>query len=81
MAGWMGELRHVHHVLATIGADQDEAGQFYVRGQIVSFLGLSGPDAEMVIGPDAQYRIAGEWVGLAAALNATSYGLRNVEVI
>jgi hypothetical protein len=68
-------------VLRVLGADTDEEGQFWVRGTIAAFLGLKGDNVDCVVGPDAQYRKDGVWCGLASALNATSYGVRNVEVI
>jgi hypothetical protein len=79
--GWFGIMSHVLHVLRVVGADTDEQGQFLVRGTIATFMGLAGENADVVVGPDAQYRYRDQWCGLASAMNATSYGLRNVGVI
>jgi hypothetical protein len=79
--GWFGTLGQVKHVLRTIRADQDADGAFIVRGTIATLLGGSSDSADCVVGPDAQYRRAGLWAGLAGAMNATSYGLHGVTVI
>ncbi|GAC1326740.1 MAG: hypothetical protein NVSMB2_26100 [Chloroflexota bacterium] len=95
--GWMGSMGQLLHFLRTIGVDQDSEARPAVRGTIASLLGLSGPDVDVVVGDDAQYRYHARelphdgpfesecancsWSGVAAGLNGTSYGLRNVTVI
>ncbi len=32
--GWFGLSRHVTHVLGTLGADRDEAGQYLIGGTV-----------------------------------------------
>jgi hypothetical protein len=80
-AGWIGINRQMLHFLRVVGADRDkETGRFLVAGSIVSFLGLTGEDAEIVVGADAKYFIDGQPCGLAAGLHSTSYGMK-VQVI
>jgi len=73
--GWIGIVREVKHALTTVGADKDENGLFLVTGTLATFLGLSGDDAEIVIGADAKYYVNGEPCSLVALMRSTSYGL------
>ena len=73
--GWMGRLGQVKHVLRTFGADVDEAGLFIVKGNITTFMGQTGDDADCVVGADAAYMKGGQWCGLVSTLKQTSYGL------
>lgn len=81
-AGWAGVMRHVLHYLRTVGADQDEEGNFLIGGPgVMSFMGMSGENAEVVVPAETVYFVNGRQAPLAAGLNATSYGLRGVTVI
>lgn len=71
--GWSGDINELLHVLRTLGADQDEQGKFIVSGGICLFMGI-GPDC--VVDDEAKYMKGGEWYSMAAALGATSYGLK-----
>lgn len=94
--GWMGTQGHVFHVLRTLGATTDNEGRFVIRhGLVATFMGAGGENADCVVDSEAQYNVGGtfvqfdshvdvqggSWRGLAAAMNATSYGLRGVTVI
>lgn len=46
-------------VLHTVGADRDEEGRFLIRGEVSTFLGLDGPDAETVVHGEAVYFVGG----------------------
>ena len=80
-AGWIGINRQMLHFLRVVSADRDkETGRFLVAGSIISFLGLTGENAEIVVGADAKYFVNGQPCGLAAGLHSTSYGMK-VQVI
>jgi len=77
--GWLGSASQLYNYLQVVNAKTDEGGKFLVRGNITSFLGVGD---EFCVGEDAQYMAQdGSWVGLAAGLNQTSYGVRNITVI
>ena len=78
--GWFGTMRQVTHYLSTVNADR-ESGKFIVRGGLATFMETDGPDAEIVIGADCEYRRAGQWYNLAAGLGTTSYGIRPVVIM
>ena len=75
--GWMGSASELWHALRVVGCDQTD-GKFHVDGQIVSFLGKG---EEYVVGADTVFYVGGKPRNLAALLNGTSYGVRNVTVI
>lgn len=69
--GWIGEPEHVLHVLGTIGADRDAAGNFLIfRSPPIT--GLTG---ELVIPADCEYAVNGVRVNLAALLRDSGYGV------
>lgn len=75
---WMGLESQMSSYLEVVGADKDPITQrFYVVGTIIR--GMGGD--ELIIGKDAVYFHNGKARPLAAAMNCTSYGLRNVTVI
>ena len=68
----MGE---VLHYLRTVQADQDGEGRFLIAGSgVVSFLGVGGNKADVVIDGDSAFFVKGKSRGLAAGLRGTSYG-------
>jgi hypothetical protein len=73
--GWTGIMSQVLHYLRVVGADQSEDGRFLIRGDVVTFLGMGGDNAETVVGPDAVYFVGGQEYNLAAGLRSTSYGV------
>jgi hypothetical protein len=76
-AGWMGHPREVLSVLHTVGADRDEEGNFLIYGEPV----ITGLDGDNVVSAGVEYSVGGKRANLAAMLNSTSYGLRNITVI
>lgn len=78
--GWTGIMSQLLHYLRIVGADTDEEGKFLIRGEVVTFMGMSGDGAETVVGPKAVYFIDGHPYNLAHGLGTTSYGT-NVMVI
>lgn len=74
--GWFGMLRHLTWTLSVVGADSTD-GQYHVRGQIA--VGIGGD--EVVVGADAEYFVNGQPANLAALMNSTSYGVRNITVL
>lgn len=74
--GWLGSVRELRHALDVVGADRDEDGSFVLSGDVATFLGDASPDAEVVVGADAHFYLAGESRSLAGLLGATSYGVR-----
>jgi len=72
--GWVGVMSQVKHYLRTVGADQDNDGKFLIRGDVVTFLGLSGDNAETVVGPNTVYFRNGQASSLVFGLRSTSYG-------
>ena len=80
--GWCGVQRQVLYYLRLVGADRDEEGRFLIGGEgICSFMGMTGEHAEVVIPHSTVYFVNGQPSGLAAGLNSTSYGVRNIIVI
>jgi len=79
--GWCGVKRELLHYLRIVGADQDEEGRFILSGDVVTFLGMDGDNAETVVGPDACYYVDGQPGGLASGLGSTSYGSRPFVII
>jgi len=79
--GWSGTMSQVLHYLRTVGADCDEENKFIVEGEVVSFLGLGGENADVVVPPNARYFINGQPKALAAGLGTTSYGIRPIVII
>lgn len=76
--GWLGMADDVVYTLGVIGADRDEDGRFVVtRGGVASFMGAG---EEVCISDDASYFVDGDPKPLAALMNDTSYGVRNVTV-
>lgn len=73
-------MGQVLHVLRTFGADQDPDGKFVVGGMIMSFMGMSGPDVDVVVGADAFFMKGGEKVMLVPCLGMTSYGNKVVVI-
>lgn len=74
--GWIGIMRQLLYYLEVVGCDRDPGnGNFHVDGSIVTFLGMTGEDAEVVVGADAVYYVKGQPKNLAAGLRSTSYGL------
>lgn len=73
--GWTGINRQLLHYLRIVGADRDEEGKFLVAGSIVTFMGIGGEDADVVVGGDAVYFMQGQPCNLAAGLKTTSYGM------
>ncbi len=69
--GWIGEVSHVLHVLRTVGADRDYAGNFLVY-QNPPITGLTG---DMVIPADCEYSVGEKRANLACLLSSTSYGV------
>ena len=69
----MGQIKTY---LAVVGAERDEHGAYLIRGgTVVTFMGLSGDDAEAVVSGTAEYSVGGgRWANLAAGLASTSYG-------
>jgi len=80
MMGWIGTQGQLEHYLAVVGADRDEEGRFLIWGRVVSFLGSTGENAEVVVDENAEYSVGGCRANLAGGLNSTSYGLK-VKVI
>ena len=72
--GWTGVMSNVLHYLHVVSADRDDDGQFLVHGDIVTFLGMSGENAETLVGSNATYFVDGYPAPLAAGLRTTSYG-------
>jgi len=81
MAGWMGTLHLMKYALSVVGADQDKDGKYIVSGGIVTFLGMTDDQAEVVIDETATYYRNGQPCSIAGLLNSTSYGVRNITVI
>ncbi len=79
--GWVGVMSQVLHYLSVVGADRDEDGKFLVTGDVVTFLGMGGENAETVVGPDACYFVNGRKANLASGLGSTSYGTRPVVIM
>lgn len=79
--GWSGIMSQMLHYLRTVGADHDDDGRFLISGDVVTFLGMGGENAETVVGPETLYYIAGHAYGLAAGLGTTSYGSRPYVII
>ena len=75
--GWIGTTGQMLHYLATVKADRDEVGSFFIRphGSISTFMGLTGDDAECVVSGSAEYRLGDRWSNLSAGLRTTSYGM------
>ena len=71
--GWSGDINQILSVLSVLGADQDEQGNYLVRGNIISFMGI-GPDC--VVDDEAEYRKGGDWCNLVSAMGMPSYGVQ-----
>ena len=72
--GWVGIKSQVLHYLRIVGADRDEEGRFLIKGDVMTFLGLGGENAETLVGAKTVYYSNGKSCGLAAGLRSTSYG-------
>lgn len=80
--GWCGLMREMLYVLNTCNAEKDTDGKFMIWGeQPATFLGLDGPNAELVVSEKVLCRIKGQFVSVASLMNSTSCGIRNVRVI
>jgi hypothetical protein len=80
--GWIGTMSQLAHVLRTYGADQDEEGKFKIFTQApATFLGLDGPDAEVVVPCDCECEIRGQRCNVAGLLYSTSYGMKITVII
>lgn len=77
--GWFGPTENLLYVLSISGCDRDEDGRFHVDppGSISTGFGV----VETTVNDEARYYVNGVPCPLVPALNATSYGLRNVKVI
>ena len=75
--GWLGKPDQVLYVLGTVKADRDEEGNFLIYGEPV----VSGLDGDLLIPHRTEYSVDGDRANLAALMNDTSYGCRNVTVI
>lgn len=74
--GWSGVMRSVMHYLSTLGADRDEEGRFLIGGSgVISFMGMGGENADVVVPADTVFFRYGKKVPLAAGLRSTSMGL------
>lgn len=73
--GWTGTMRAVLHYLGIVGADRGEDGGYLVRGEVLSFMGVGGPDAEVVVTDGTVYFVDGRACNLAAGLASTSGGV------
>jgi hypothetical protein len=69
--------RAVLAALAVVGADKDADGQYVLCGE-PPCVGIGGD--EMVVPPACCYLLGGKQSSLAGLLNATSSGIRNVQV-
>jgi hypothetical protein len=73
--GWLGVMRQVLYALSTVNADKDSEGKYLVRGDVISFLGLGGENAEVLIAENAEYYVQGKPYSLVGLMRATSYGV------
>ena len=73
--GWTGAMSGVLNYLRVVGADRHPDGQFLISDDVVTFLGLSGDNADTVVGPEACYFVDGRPAPLAAGLRSTSSGV------
>lgn len=74
--GWIGTNGQVLHFLRSVNADRDEDGRFIIAGGGVNtFLGMQGPDVDVVISGETVFFLQGKPVGLAGELRKTSYGV------
>jgi hypothetical protein len=64
-------------VLRTVSADADDEGRFLIYGEPV----IRGLDGDMAVPATAEYSVDGRRANLAALLNSTSYGVRDVTVV
>ena len=78
--GWMGVWSQAVNAIYADGGDFDDDGKPIVDG-VLFFLGIQNPGADVVIPGDARYYVKGKPYLLAALLNSTSCGVRNVAVI
>ncbi len=74
--GWIGIMRQLLYYLSVVGCDRDPDGKYHVAGNITTFMGASGDDAEVCVGEDAVYFCGGKPKNLAAGLAGTSYGMK-----
>ena len=75
--GWAGRMGQVLYYLRVVGADTDADGRPIIGGApVVSFMGMSGDDADVIVPADTVYFVGGKPSGLASGLGATSYGTR-----
>lgn len=70
--GWIGETKLLQEWLEDVKADRHPTGQYVVQGTPPCF-GLGGD--EVVVGDDAQVRIDGAWVYIAARMIAHGIGM------
>jgi hypothetical protein len=76
--GWLGVMRELLYYLSVVGCDRDPGpnGRYHVDGNITTFMGATGENAEVCVGADAVYYVGGQPKNLAAGLSSTSYGLK-----
>ncbi len=75
-SGWIGTMRQLTYALRQFGAECDETGRVLITGQPpATFLGLTGPDAEVIVPADCMCRINGHPASVVGLLRSTSYGL------
>ena len=78
--GWIGPLGQLRHAVRTVGGDCDpDSGKPIVDG-VMLYLGIDSDNNDAVVSAESVYYVDGQPVKLAPLLNATSYGVRNVEV-
>jgi hypothetical protein len=75
--GWFGPKSQLDYALGLAGADRDGDGNFLISGGV--FVGIGGE--EVAVEDDASFFVEGTRRSMAALLNSTSYGTRNVTVI
>lgn len=84
---WMGTQSDLEKILDDEGAEKDEQGQFLVSQpddgkdrRVVSFLGMSGPEAEVVIPDGLCFRKDGEWYEIVPRATKSGVGFGGFKV-
>ncbi len=77
LIGWFGKAPELLYALAVVGADRDGEGNFIITGEPV----FQGMDGDVVVSSGCCYLVKGQRCLLAALMNSTSYGIRNIAVI
>lgn len=72
--GWIGRLGQLEFYLSVVGADKDKDGKYLIRGEVSTFLGMDGENADAVVRPGAEYFVDGAPKDLVSGLASTSYG-------